>query len=254
MVNLTAIIGGTGLDAGLDGFQVAEELKVTTPYAELPVNIVRGYLTVDKSKRDVCFLSRHGNGHHIAPHLVNYRANIFALKELGVEQIIAINAVGGLTQQMAPQAIAVPNQIIDYSHSRDQTFFDSVINELHHIDFSQPYTPSLRQKLLESAAHINLMCVDGGVYGCTQGPRLETAAEIIKLQRDGCDLVGMTGMPEAALARELNIKYASICAVVNWGAGMTETEINLEEIKQNLDVTMTGIQALLVVVLSSDNF
>ena len=252
-MKVTAIIGGTGLEAGLDGFKVAEELTITTPYADSQVNIVRGYLAVDKSKQDVFFLSRHGDNHHIAPNLINYRANVFALKKLGVEQIIAVNAVGGLAKDMLPKAIAIPCQIIDYSHSRAHTFFDGVFNELQHTDFTYPYTQGLRQILVDSAAIIDLPCVDGGVYACTQGPRLETAAEIKKLQRDGCDLVGMTGMPEAALARELDIEYASICAVVNWGAGMTDTEINLEEIKQNLVVTMAGIQALLGVVLSSDN-
>jgi 5'-deoxy-5'-methylthioadenosine phosphorylase len=258
MKNRIAIIGGTGLSQGLSDFEAIERHQITTPYGEPSADLLRGCLNLgDGVTQEIIFLSRHGDGHSIAPHHVNYRANIAALELLNVKQIVAVNAVGGLSKCMSPQTIAIPNQIIDYTYGRHNSYFDGVPingvdNKLRHIDFSFPFTESLRQTLLSAANKLQVKLVAEGVYACTQGPRLETAAEIIKLQRDGCDLVGMTAMPEAVLARELNIEYASVCLVVNWGAGMSQNEITMQEIHANIDVGMDNVQKLLIEFLSTN--
>ena len=241
MSQLTAVIGGSGLSDGIEGFQLESVESVTTAYGAPSAQPARGIL----GGAEVVFLPRHGAGHSVAPHIINYRANIAALKELGVSRIVAINAVGGITEPMAPDTLALPDQIIDYSWGRESTFFDGVANPLQHVDFSEPYTETLRQSLLECARRIQLPCVDHGVYACTQGPRLETAAEIQKLKRDGCDLVGMTSMPEAVLARELGMEYASLCLVVNWGAGIQAEPITMAQIEEALNRGIGKVQQLL---------
>lgn len=170
---------------------------------------------------------------------------MWALKQLGVESIIAVAAVGGITPLMAPACLALPDQIIDYSYDRKHTFFDDEFSPVTHIDFTAPYSQSLREQLITAAANANVKLVINGTYGCTQGPRLETAAEIKRMERDGCDLVGMTGMPEAALARELELDYAALAVVANWGAGKTEGEITMAEIEQHLHTGMANALALL---------
>jgi 5'-methylthioinosine phosphorylase len=213
-MNMLGIIGGTGL-ATLDGMAIERSQPVTTPWGEPSAPLLHGRF----AGRPAVFLARHGRGHTIAPHAVNYRANIWALRESGVTRIIAVNAVGGIGDAFAPGTLAVPDQIIDYSWGRVHSFYDEPGEALQHVDFTEPYSRALRQVLLAAAARANLPVRDGGVYAVTQGPRLETAAEIDRLARDGCDIVGMTGMPEAGLARELGLEYACCAVVVNRAAG-----------------------------------
>lgn len=225
---IVAIIGGSGFYA-LNHFDVQETISVKTPYGVVD-NLQIGRL----EGRKVVFMMRHGAGHKAPPHKINYRANIWALQSIGVKQIIAVNAVGGIGDDCGPGSLVVPDQIIDYTYGREHTFVDVLSDELNHIEFSEPYTHSLRLALLKSAASLSLSVIESGCYACTQGPRLETSAEIKRLKADGNTLVGMTAMPEAALACELNIEYASICIVANWGAGLTQIPITLEYIHQTL--------------------
>ena len=198
----------------------------------------------------IIFLARHGNPHRLAPHKINYRANIWGLKQLGVEQIIAVAAVGGITGEMAPAHIAIPDQIIDYSYGRLHTFFEDDV--VTHIDFTYPYNQKMRSRLITAAAKANIKISPLGTYGCTQGPRLETAAEIQRMERDGCDLVGMTGMPETALAKELDMDYASISVIANWAAGKSEGEITMPEIERHLHKGMANTAQLLKAFVELD--
>jgi 5'-methylthioinosine phosphorylase len=239
-----AIIGGTGLTQMPD-LKIIRRDRVTTPYG-LPS---AEYITGELNHTEVIFLARHGNPHRIPPHKINYRANIWGLKELGVEQIIAVAAVGGITSEMEPAHIAIPDQIIDYTYDRKHTFFEDD-NEVTHIDFTYPYSQKLRSRLITAAAQAHLKITPLGTYGCKQGPRLESAAEIRRMERDGCDLVGMTGMPEAALAKELNMDYATIAVVANWAAGKTDGEITMAEIEQHLHKGMANAAELLKTFIS----
>ena len=242
----TAIIGGSGLTQ-IESLKIFGQKDYTTPFGKPSSPCLSGVLNGQK----VIFLARHGNPHTIAPHKINYRANLWALKEAGAEQIIAIAAVGGITPEMTPARIAIPEQIIDYSYGREHTFFAEESVPVQHIDFSYPYNEALRQKLIDSSESLKLNIQASGVYGCTQGPRLETAAEISRMQRDGCDLVGMTGMPEAALARELEIPYACCTVIANWAAGKAKGEITMPEIIKNLEQGMADIEQLLQHFLSN---
>ncbi|MFZ2172078.1 MAG: S-methyl-5'-thioinosine phosphorylase [Methylococcaceae bacterium] len=235
-----AIIGGTGLTQ-LSDLIIIKHDKLTTPYGSPSADFVIGEI----NQKKVIFLARHGNPHTIAPHKINYRANIWGLKQLGVEQIIAVAAVGGITEEMVPAHIAIPDQIIDYSHDRKHTFFEDENYPVTHIDFTYPYSQKLRSSLITAAAKANITISPIGTYGCTQGPRLETAAEIKRMERDGCNLVGMTAMPEAALAKELGMDYAAISVVANWAAGKTAGEITMAEIEQHLHAGMANITELL---------
>lgn len=235
-----AIIGGTGLSQ-LTTLNNPRQAAVNTPFGNPSANFVIGEI----QNKSVVFLARHGNPHTIAPHKINYRANIWALHHLGVKDIIAVAAVGGITTAMIPASLAIPDQIIDYTYSREHTFFDSKDGNVSHIDFTYPYAQKLRASLITAAASINLHVNPIGTYGCTQGPRLETAAEIARMERDGCDLVGMTGMPEASLAKEINMNYAAIAVMANWGAGKTAGEITMAEIEENLHHGMANVATLL---------
>ncbi|MBK8815366.1 MAG: S-methyl-5'-thioinosine phosphorylase [Methylococcaceae bacterium] len=235
-----AIIGGTGLTQ-LAELTIKKYETITTPYGEPSADLIIGEL----NGAEVIFLARHGNPHSIPPHKINYCANIWALKALGVENIIAVAAVGGITQDMAPAHIAIPDQIIDYSYGRKHTFFEDENDPVRHIDFSYPYSQTLRSRLIHVAKTVGISISPIATYGCTQGPRLETAAEITRMERDGCDIVGMTGMPEAALARELGLNYATVGVVANWAAGKTEGEITMVEIEQNLHKGMANTAELL---------
>lgn len=235
-----AIIGGTGLTQ-LSDLIIIKRDKLTTPYGSPSADFITGEL----NQKEVIFLARHGCPHTIAPHQINYRANIWGLKQLGVEQIVAVAAVGGITEEMVPAHIAIPDQIIDYSHGRRHTFFEDENYPVTHIDFTYPYSQKLRSALISAAAKANINISPIGTYGCTQGPRLETAAEIKRMEKDGCDLVGMTGMPEAALAKELAMDYAAISVVANWAAGKSAGEITMAEIEQHLHVGMVNIAELL---------
>lgn len=235
-----AIIGGTGLTQ-LEGLTLLKREQLSTPYGAPSAEFITG----EFNQRQVLFLARHGNPHRIPPHKINYRANIWGLKQLGVEQIIAVAAVGGITEHMAPAHIAIPDQIIDYSHGREHTFFDDADSPLTHIDFTHPYNPALRLALIDAAGRAQVNISPTATYGCTQGPRLETSAEIRRMEQDGCDLVGMTAMPEAALAKELGIDYAAVAVIANWAAGKSEGEITMAEIEQHLHVGMANTAALL---------
>lgn len=239
-MGLIAIIGGTGLTKLADLSITSREIHVSA-YGEPSAPLTRGML----AGKEVVFLPRHGAGHTIPPHRVNYRANISVLKDVGVEQIIAINAVGGISANMPPQQLVVPDQIIDYTYARAHTFFEEGLKEVVHIDFTHPYCESLRQDIIRAATSAQIDIRTAATYGAMQGPRLETTAEIDRLERDGCHIVGMTGMPEAALAREMGICYASVAVVANWAAGRGEGEITLEEIEHNLKLGVDHVKRLL---------
>ena len=239
---MLAIIGGTGLSR-LEFLEPDGRREVATPYSDKPVQVELFAF----EGRSLAFLPRHGSDHAIPPHQVNYRANIWALREVGVSAIVAINAVGGIDERMAPGAFMIPDQLIDYTHSRPSTFFDGELEQVTHIDFTEPFSASVRELLVRAT----LQAIDSGedartvlshgVYGVTQGPRLETAAEIRKLRTDGCDIVGMTAMPEAALARELDIPYGMLALSVNWAAGLVPGEITMEEISRVIEDGMTFV-------------
>lgn len=234
---MLAIIGGSGLNQ-FPELEIVEERFVSTPYGDCSAPLV--FARIDNLP--LVFLPRHGKGHKLPPHLINYRANIWALKEVGVKQVLAVNAVGGMGEGMGPGTFAVPHQLIDYTWGREQSFNFLLDGYVNHIDFTHPYSPSLREQLKQALAMAELHFQDKGVYACTQGPRLETAAEIQRLVRDGCNLVGMTAMPEAALAREAGIEYAALCLVVNWAAGLAEEELSLAEMMQVLASGMNDIK------------
>lgn len=221
-----AIIGGTGLTE-LNGLQLREALSIDTPYGAPSASILRG----DYFGQEVLFLARHGHPHRIPPHQVNYRANLWALKEAGAQAVLAMNAVGGIHASMGAGHFCVPHQIVDYTYGRAHSFFEGPdLDHVTHIDFSYPYDESLRQRLIAALQAEDCRFSSHGVYGCTQGPRLETVAEIVRMERDGCDIVGMTGMPEAVLARELNLPYACLSLVVNPAAGKSAGVITMAEI------------------------
>jgi 5'-methylthioinosine phosphorylase len=238
------IIGGSGL-ADIEGLSFADEHKVNTPYGDISAPIRQA----NYNNLEVMFLVRHGMPHHLPPHAINYRANLWALKQLGVDQIIAVNAVGGITANMGPEVIALPDQLIDYTYGREHTFSHTAQDQLQHVDFTYPYDEGLRKKLATAFDGVNINYQYGGVYGATQGPRLETAAEVLRLARDGCDLVGMTGMPEAALARELEITYCSVCLVVNWAAGKSDSLITMAEIEAVMNSGMSNVRSGLLGLL-----
>ena len=235
-----AVIGGTGMTE-IEGLEVTHREVVHTPYGEPSGPITHGTI----GGKSIAFLARHGYTHTIPPHKINYRANMWALHSLGVEKVVAIAAVGGITPDMQPTRLVIPDQIVDYTYGRAHTFYEEGLTHVTHIDFSWPYCPELRQALITAAQCAEIEVVQHGTYAATQGPRLETAAEIRKLERDGCDLVGMTAMPEAALARELGLRYASCAVIANWGAGKCDEEISMDEIRDNLIVGMANARALL---------
>ncbi|BBT17794.1 S-methyl-5'-thioinosine phosphorylase [Metapseudomonas otitidis] len=241
-----AIIGGTGLTQ-LDGLSMKALLNPETPYGAPSAGIVQG----EYAGREVLFLARHGHPHRIPPHQVNYRANLWALKHAGAEAVIAVNAVGGITAGMGTGQLVVPHQVIDYTQGRIGTFFEGELDHVTHIDFSHPYDEPLRQKLLDALRRAGHAHSDYGVYGCTQGPRLETVAEIARMERDGCDIVGMTGMPEAALARELNLPYAALSLVVNPAAGKSTSIITMAEIEAALAAGIGKVRETLSILLKA---
>lgn len=236
-----AIIGGSGLTA-LKNLKITRREVMRTPYGEPSAPLVYGEL----AGREVVFLPRHGAGHTIPPHGVNYRANIWALKQTGVARVIAVNAVGGITPDyLDSERLVFPDQIIDYTYDRQHTFFGNDLQQVTHIDFTEPYCNELRKLLIEAAKLATLPHVDHGTYGATQGPRFESAAEVRRMERDGADIVGMTGMPEAGLARELGLCYASVAVVVNPAAGKATGPISLKEIEKNLETGMARVRLLL---------
>jgi len=239
---LLAIIGGSGLTQ-LGSLEVTQRKVARTPYGE-----PSGALTFGRIARcDVVFLARHGYGHTIAPHEVNYRANVWALKDAGATEVVSVASVGGIRDDMAPGVLALPDQVIDYTSGRAATFFEGVGVPVNHIDFTEPYSRRLRGRVLQAAARCGEKIVDGGVYAATQGPRLETAAEVNRLQRDGADMVGMTGMPEASLAREVGLEYAAIAVVANYAAGRGDSAlaVPLDRIGAVLEEAMGRVRRII---------
>jgi 5'-methylthioadenosine phosphorylase len=238
---MLAIIGGSGLTR-LSTLAVAHREVVRTPYGEPSAALLFGQIV----GRDAVFLARHGHGHTIPPHRVNYRANAWALKARGATAVLAVASVGGI-RDAAPGELILPHQLIDYTHDRDGTFFDGGDQQVKHVDFTHPYTRSLREKCLAAAGLAGIALKDGGVYGAVSGPRLETAAEIDRLERDGATLVGMTGMPEAVLVRELELPYAAIAVVVNHAAGRGDSAhaVSMAGIARVLETAMDKVRTLL---------
>ena len=238
---MLAIIGGSGLTR-LSTLAVAHREVVRTPYGEPSSALLFGQI----AGRDAVFLARHGHGHTIPPHRVNYRANLWALKDRGATAVVAVASVGGI-RGVVPGELVLPDQLIDYTHDRAASFFDGGDRRVVHVDFTQPYTPQLRQQCLAAAKRAGIALTDGGVYAAVSGPRLETVAEIDRLDRDGATMVGMTGMPEAALARELDLPYAAIAVVVNHAAGRGDStlQVSMEGIARVLETAMDRVRALL---------
>jgi len=243
--DLYAIIGGSGLYQLDDNFLVESAEKIDTPFGHISAELELGHWQGHR----VAFLPRHGRTHAIPPHRINYRANLWALKSLDISHVIAVNAVGGISDNYGPRVLGLPDQIIDYTANREHSFFDGENDELMHIDFTWPYSKTLRLNIQRAAENEGINFVSSGTYGCTNGPRLETAAEIRKMKAEGCDIIGMTGMPEAALARELGLEYASIVQVVNWCAGLDDSEISMDDIKRILQQGTDNIRQLILATL-----
>jgi 5'-methylthioadenosine phosphorylase len=245
---MLAIIGGSGLTQ-LSNLDVTHRMAVRTPYGE-----PSGALTFGRiAGEDVVFLARHGYGHTIPPHEVNYRANIWALKQQTVEGVISVASVGGIRTDMKPGVIAVPHQIIDYTWGRKNTFFEGGEQPVTHIDFTEPYSEQLRHRILDAARACGEPAIEDAVYAASAGPRLETAAEIDRLERDGVDVVGMTGMPEAALAREAGLEYATIAVVANYAAGRVDSlhGIRMEDIEQVLQQSLARVRRIIETLVAA---
>jgi 5'-methylthioinosine phosphorylase len=239
---MLAIIGGSGLTK-LANLEVGKRKLARTPYGDPSGAITYGRI----GEREILFLARHGYGHTIAPHEVNYRANLWALKQAGADSVVSVASVGGIRNDIWPGTLVLPHQIIDYTWGRTSTFFEGPGSPVNHIDFTEPYSRSLRATILAAASACGERVTDGGVYAATQGPRLETAAEINRLERDGADIVGMTGMPEAALAREIDLEYAAIAVVANYGAGRGDSEhaVALDRIEAILEEAMGRVRRII---------
>ena len=236
-----AIIGGSGL-ARMEGLNITRREMVKTPFGAPSCPLIFG----EYAGVDVVFLARHGNTHRFPPHKINYCANIWALHSVGIERIIAIGAVGGIADDCTVGKLVIPDQIIDYTVGRQNTFFDGGSDPVKHIDFSYPYDDTLRKALIEGAEKTDGVALRrDGTLGVTQGPRLETAAEIARLQRDGCSLVGMTAMPETALAREMDMAYAACLVVVSRAAGIDGNTVNTVELPQAINDAMISARSVL---------
>ena len=243
-----AIIGGTGLDQ-IDGARTVREAPAATPWglASAPPRLVQ---LGDAGQ--AWFLPRHGTDHSLAPHAINYRANIDALRAAGVQQIVAVAAVGGINAAMPAGRIAVVDDLVDYTAGRAHSFSGGAHEPLRHIEFAPPYDAGLRQRLLACGEAVGIELIDGGVMGVTNGPRLETAAEIRRMARDGCEVVGMTGMPEAALAVERGLAYAALAVIVNPAAGTAAGPIHAA-IEQTIDTAMADVRAVLTALVSAQS-
>jgi 5'-methylthioadenosine phosphorylase len=246
---MLAVIGGSGFNRW-DALHAIGRIEAYTPYGVPSAPLTRGLI----AGREVLFLARHGDPHRIAPHLINYRANIAALRDAGACQVVAFASVGGIRAGLAAGDIVVPDGILDYTHSRAHTFVDDKVDTVTHIDFTHPFEPGLRSRLLAAAGRAGLALHDGGTYAATQGPRLESAAEIRRLERDGGDIVGMTGMPEAALAREAGLAYAMLAVVANDAAGKGESvqQVALDGAQARFDAGLARAREVLLVLLRDE--
>lgn len=245
---MLAVIGGSGFNRW-DALHVERRIHATTAFGAPSAPLLQGRV----AGREVLFLARHGEPHRIPPHLINYRANIAALRDAGAREVVAFASVGGITAGLAAGSLVVPDGILDYTHSRAHTFVDENTQAVTHIDFTHPFDPALRRRLLAAAAGIGVAARDGGTYAATQGPRLESAAEIRRLERDGADIVGMTGMPEAALAREAGLAYAMLAVVANDAAGKGESAaaVALDLAQAAFDAGMARAREVLLALLCS---
>jgi 5'-deoxy-5'-methylthioadenosine phosphorylase len=246
---MLGVIGGTGLTQ-LSNLEHIRRQLVRTPYGEPSGPVTFGRL----AGRDVAFLARHGYGHTIPPHLVNYRANLWALQSQGVQNVVSVASVGGIRKDLGPGVIAVPHQILDYTWGRRSTFYEGEDKAVVHIDFTHPYCEALRTRIAQAALAAGETVMPDGVYAATQGPRLETAAEIDRLERDGADMVGMTGMPEAALARELGVCYAAIAVVANHAAGRADSAagIRMQDINVTLQDALVRVRHIIEKLVETD--
>lgn len=240
---MIAILGGSGLDRWPQLGHLTPE-ALNTPYGAPAAPLLRGAV----AGVPVCFLPRHGSDHGLPPHRINYRANLWALKAAGARAVVAVATVGAIPDHIPPGALVLPDQIVDYTHGREATYFDGADGRVEHIEFTEPYHPAVRAALREAAASCDVPLIDGATYAVTQGPRLETRAEIDRLERDGCHIVGMTGMPEAALARELDLPYACLAVVANRAAGRGAIGL-LAEIEQHLAAAIGAAQSVLLAAL-----
>ena len=243
---MIAVIGGSGL------LGISEESSTTEEVVDTPYGKPSSALKISKLNGiEIAFIPRHGDPHNIPPHLINYRANIWALKSLGVKTIISVATVGSIAPEIEPGSLVFPNQIIDYTSAREHTFFDGHNNPLNHIDFTYPYEDFLRSQFIASSQNLQIKFIENGCYASVNGPRLETAAEINRYENDGATIVGMTGMPEAGLARELGISYAAICPVANHaaGRGLSKEGLNLETINKNSKEMMVSVVTLITEVI-----
>ena len=241
---ILAIIGGTGI-YDWPGLELESASSPATPWGEVSDAIHLGRWRGAR----LAFLARHGADHSIAPHQVNYRANLWALSELGAQRVLGINAVGGITDAYVPATLALPDQLIDYTWGRACTFHEGD-GAVPHAEFAEPYSSDLRHALLGAASRAGVELIDGGCYGATQGPRLETCAEIRRMRRDGCDIVGMTGMPEAVLARELDLEYCCIALSANWAAGCGDKQpITMDQVTANVRRAGENLPALVAALI-----
>ncbi|HVR80530.1 MAG TPA: S-methyl-5'-thioinosine phosphorylase [Luteimonas sp.] len=243
-----AVIGGTGV------YKLAELDDVESHVPETRYGLPSGPVRVGTlAGKRVAFLARHGEGHSVPPHRINYRANLLALQMVGARRVLALNTVGGITEVCGPRALVCPDQLIDYTWGRISTLSDEEGSEVLHVDFGDPYTPTLRAQVIAAAQRAGVAVVDGGCYGATQGPRLETKAEIARMRRDGCNLVGMTGMPEAGIARELGLDYACLGIVANWAAGAgpnPDEVITLDDVLANVAAATAGVSRIITALLT----
>ncbi len=240
---MLAVIGGTGLYS-IEGLIADDRRLIDTPYGTPSGAVISGHLGGDR----LLFLARHGEDHSFLPHRINYRANLKALESAGATRILAISTVGGIAPECAPGTLVVPDQIVDYTWGRDHTF-GGEDGTVTHVDFTLPYALPWRSEVLEALGSSPLdpeTVIEGGTYAAVQGPRLETAAEVSKLAADGCTIVGMTGMPEAVLARELGLDYAAVCPVVNRAAGLTDVPLDIDSIGEVLEMALVPLGDLIV--------
>ncbi len=247
---MLAIIGGSGLTQ-LANLEVTHREVMRTPYGDPSGAVTFGQL----GGQPVAFLARHGYGHTIPPHEVNYRANLWALHKIGASGVVSVASVGSIRADLKPGDIVIPHQLIDYTWGRKSTYHEGCGVAVRHVDFTDPYDPALRQRLIEAAARAGMTVSDAAVYAVTQGPRLETAAEIDRFERDGADLVGMTAMPEAVLARELGLPYAAINLVANYAAGRADSRhgISFDAIEQVLQESMGRVRTIIAALVGGSD-
>ena len=246
---MIAIIGGSGLTR-LDNLEITRRQIVRTPYGEPSGPLTFGRI----GSTELLFLARHGYAHTLAPHEVNYRANLWALQEQGAKRVLAVFTVGGIAEDLGAGSLVVPDQILDYTWGRPSTFFEGSEQPVTHIDFTYPYDEAMRQMIFGAARAAGVAVSDGGTYGAVNGPRLETKAEIDRYERDGATMIGMTGMPEAALARELNLAYAALAVVVNpaAGRGSSARSISLDQIGTVMEESMAKVRSIVARLVEND--